>query len=293
MCIRDRSTLLHGSLLAVAAAVYLGGGFGEGDPTVITTTWSDSLEEAVSVVDEIEIETTVTIGGAGGAVEASSMAVTPSLNGPAVGTALKAEVKGGGLGGAFFGAGENKAGSYGRRIVYIVDASGSMQEHLYRQSRFGRVQTELEKSIRSLDASQKFAVIFFNDQARPAGSRSLRFATDRYKRQVVNQIMDSGPKGGTNPKGAIRRALKMKPDTIYFLTDGRFLPVNAAALMKKSRTLTVHTFTLGDSVGEAIMRRIAEIHSGTYRFVDGRHNGSTAQSTAATPAGASGVANTP
>ena len=72
----------------------------------------------------------------------------------------------------------------------------------------------------------------------------------------------------------------MKPDTIYFLTDGVFQPVQAAALMKRQKGLTVHTFTLGDSSGEAIMRRIADANRGQYRFIDGRKS-STDQSTAA------------
>lgn len=288
------STLLHGILLAGAAVLFLGGGFGEDEPTVITSTWSESLDEAVDAVEELEIETEITAGGTGETADSSSVVSASSLSvsGAAVATALEAQISGGGLGGAFFGAGKNKTGSYGKRIVYIVDASGSMDYHLYRTSRFVRVQAELERAIHSLDASQEFAVIFFNDQARPAGAHSLRFATNKFKNRVLRAIANSNPKGGTNPKGAIKRALRMKPDTIYFLTDGRFLPFHAAALMKKQEGLTVHTFTLGDSSGEAVMRKLAEANGGSYRFVDGRPQ-STIESTAATPGSSNGVGNTP
>ncbi len=273
------STLGHMLILVIGALFYVGGGSEE--PTVITTSWADEGQTAVDISEPVELLDEPTSGGMKTDEQAAVKAVATSSSGSAATAAgLTLKPASASLGGAFFGSGSQASGAYGKRIVYIVDASGSMDFRLIRQSRFRRVQTELETSILSLHESQKFAVILFNDQARTQSRRVLRAATERNKTSAIRWIHGSEAGGDTKPQTAIKRALRMKPDTIYFLTDGVFQPVQAAALMKRQKGLTVHTFTLGDSSGEAIMRRIADANRGQYRFIDGRKS-STDQSTAA------------
>ncbi|MFK7822096.1 MAG: VWA domain-containing protein [Planctomycetaceae bacterium] len=273
------STFWHVVLLVVGALIYVGNA-GEPEATIITQ-WADETDAVLSTIETVELIEKPTLGGNGQIDPATSAVVAQtSVSGASADVGLKAN-EGGGLGGAFFGSGESGRGSGGKRIVYIVDASGSMTYRLLRMSRFSRVQRELETSILSLHESQKFGVILFNDYERTLSTRALRAATERNKNRVISRVWKSGAGGGTDPRAAIRLAMRMRPDTIYFLTDGEFLPASAAQLLQKQKGLTVHTFTLGDSRGEAIMQRIANVNGGTYRFIDGRppaNNQSTAAS---------------
>lgn len=272
------SATCHVGLLVVAWLLFIGGAPGS-RPTVIHSVWSDESPPDSFSDRVVELEPEVQSGGLASRAEAA--AVLAQVGGPRVGEPGVRLGGGGGFGGAFFGVGGGETGLAGKRIVYIVDASGSMQEYLIRVTRFGRVQRELENSILSLSAEQQFAVILFNKSSRSVSARSLRNATDRVKIRTIGDIWDSQAGGGTNPSGAINRALRLRPDTIYFLTDGVFDASNASALLKPREGLTVHTFTLGDASGEAIMRRIAEVNGGTYKFVDGKPT--TSAATAAPP----------
>lgn len=262
------STLCHALILIIGALLYVGGG--PDAPTAINTGWAEKAIDAMATIEQVELIERSSTGGVGSPNPVVSALVTQTgVSGASTDAGLDVQV-GGGLGGAFFGSGRTGAGAHGKRIVYIVDASGSMDFRLLRQSRFQRVQRELETSILSLHKSQKYAVILFNLQSRSIGTRILRDATEKNKTRTIAKIWDSGAGGGTDPRSAISRALRLKPDTIYFLTDGVFPPSSAAALMKRQPGLTVHTFTLGDSSGEIIMQRLARANGGTYRFIDGR-----------------------
>ena len=265
------STGWHVVVLVVAALFYVGSG-SDVEPT-ITTEWADATDAAISTIETVELIEQPTLGGNGKINPAASALISQtSVSGASADVGLLSE-ESSGLGGAFFGTGESGSGSGGKRIVYIVDASGSMTYLLLRMSRFQRVQRELENSILSLHESQKFGVIFFNEFERVLSTRVLRDATDRNKNRVISRIWKSGAGGGTDPRAAIRLAMRMRPDTIYFLTDGAFPASSAVQLLEKRKGLTVHTFTLGDSRGEAIMRRIADVNGGTYRFIDGKASG--------------------
>lgn len=281
------ATGAHFVLLVIGAFII----FGDASETeqALTTTWSDGSTEISTSIEPVELidevaEKNRPIDPATSAVVARQTSVSNAAT-----EASMDDRKQNGLGGAFFGSGTDRSGKYGKRIVYIVDASDSMNSAFMRSTRFSCVRTELENSIFSLHESQKFAVILFNENMRPVISAQLRNATNLNKTRIVSRIWKSGALGGTHPRASIRRALRMKPDTIYFLTDGRFPPGLAAELLKKNEGLTVHTFTLGDASGEAVMRRIAEANGGTYKFVGGS---SASESTASTGNG-NGLSNTP
>ncbi len=270
---RERSTALaasalcHGLFLGLAALIVIGAGHTAG-PTTLQTSWGKEVASAAELIPDFELAPDISTGGpASGHDPDVTFASTDT--GPHDGSPGLSVSPGNGFGGAFFGAGESKDGTAGRKIVYIVDASGSMREPLIRATRFTRVRMELDRSIRSLHPQQKFAVIFFNDKARSVRGRSLRAGTDLAKDRMIEEIWNSGCGGGTDPRGAIALALRLRPDTIFFLTDGQFHASLASELMFHRTGLTVHTFTLADPAGEAVMKQIAEINGGTYRFVDG------------------------
>ena len=109
----------------------------------------------------------------------------------------------------------------GQRIVYLIDTSGSMHDG----GRMELAQSQLLASLRMLETHQEFQVIFYGDT--PVRMRLRGGARDMYRATVTNidlardeiEAVDSG--GGTKHLPALMAAVRLRPDVVYFLTDGR------------------------------------------------------------------------
>lgn len=168
---------------------------------------------------------------------------------------------GSGGGPVFFGLGGSAQGA--KRIVYVVDRSGSML------GTFTYVRRELERSIGGLRRSQKFHVIFFSAGTpleNPPGK--LVSAIRARKEHLFEFLKDVHPEGSTNPEPAMRRALALEPDLIYFLTDGEFSPTLIEKLDRWNEDRRVKIFTIAyfDRRGAVLLERIAREHGGKFRF---------------------------
>ena len=74
--------------------------------------------------------------------------------------------------------------------------------------------------------------------------------------------------GGTEPISSLQLALRLKPDVIYFLTDGNFNSRTAVELSQiVQRHSAIHTITFGQRGAESLMKTIATNNRGTYRFI--------------------------
>jgi hypothetical protein len=173
---------------------------------------------------------------------------------------------GGGNGdGSYFGMKSNPTS-----IVFIVDASSSMNRPYPgpTKTRFRRVQYELLKTISQMTQEQQFLVIFFSDEAFPMPSRGLVNATAENLQTYMRWIVNARPLGNTDPEKAVVMALKQKPQTIYFLTDGNFSYATVRAAKKNnSNKIPIHTIGFGDNTGEDHMKEIAADSGATYRFI--------------------------
>lgn len=177
-----------------------------------------------------------------------------------------------GLGGDGTLPGENTIGFFGTRaaaqsVIFIVDMSGSMEGN-----RFPRAQQELSRAVHQLHVTQKFYIFFFNAKTiplyYPAPSKELVAATPMIKRKTTRWIYERKPVGGTDPADALRRALEMRPDVIFFLTDGDFAPeCRDIARQLNQHGTVIHTLALQNRDGVALLSGIAEDHKGTFRFV--------------------------
>lgn len=169
---------------------------------------------------------------------------------------------GGGPGPEFFGLGSTARGA--RRLVYVVDRSGSMIDT------FKYVQAELQRSISALRRSQKFHVIFFNSGP-PLESPPKRLvsAIDAHKEQFFRFLDTVAPRGGTRPEGAMNRALAMEPDLVYLLSDGvDFQPSLLPRLEEwnEDRRARIYTIAYLDPTGGELLEQIAREHDGEFRF---------------------------
>jgi hypothetical protein len=168
-----------------------------------------------------------------------------------------------GDGAEFFGLGGSARGT--RRVVYVVDRSGSMIDS------FTFVQAELKRSVSALRRSQKFHVIFFNagpPLENPPGR--LVSAFKAHKQQLFEFTDSVIPRGDTKPERALERALSMEPDLVYLLSDGiDFRPSLLEALdtWNKNRRTRIFTIAYLDQTGSEMLERIAREHNGEFKFV--------------------------
>ncbi len=171
---------------------------------------------------------------------------------------------GGGGGAEFFGAGPARGV---KSIVYVVDSSGSMLDT------FQHVKAELRRSVGKLRRSQKFHVLFFNSgEPYENPPQKLVSAIESQKRAFFEFLETVRPGGSTHPEAAMRRALALEPDLIYFLTDGEFDPGLLPKLdeWNKERRVLIFTIAYFDMAGAALLERIAREHRGEFKFVSER-----------------------
>jgi hypothetical protein len=101
------------------------------------------------------------------------------------------------------------------RIVYICDASGSMlqRRHVVIQA--------LNESVDKLKPVQFFNVFFYhNGDFESLDKNQLIAATPANKTKAYDFAREMEARDSTDPTRAIRSAMAMKPQLVYFLTDG-------------------------------------------------------------------------
>lgn len=162
----------------------------------------------------------------------------------------------------FFGIGGS-----GRSFVYVVDCSGSMHEF----GKFERARYELIRSIEQLSPEQRYFVIFYNEGAYPMDADEPRPVTGNEVSRMRHWVERIEPSGGTNPLPALLMALDLRPDAIYFLSDGRFDPRTIEALRYYQREqgtrVPIHTIAFVNRETSGLMRTIARHSGGEFRFV--------------------------
>lgn len=117
----------------------------------------------------------------------------------------------------------------GRRVVFLVDMSGSM-EYLDGQTpapgKWAAVRETLGKIVRSLPELEKFQVILFaREPLFPLGEdgRWLSYDPKTSAERIVKTLTAAKPKGATNMYAAFDAAFRFRADgldTIYLLSDG-------------------------------------------------------------------------
>jgi hypothetical protein len=175
--------------------------------------------------------------------------------------------RGVGPGTEFFGAREH-AGSF----AYVIDCSGSMGT----RNSLDVAKRELIASLDQLPPDANFGTVFYNLNATvfsdPQGRRGLMAATAANKARVRAQLATIAPFGGTDHMLALRAALALHPEVIFFLTDAdQMIDEDAAAIIAEAGSTRIHCvlFGRGADLGEATpIRKLAAATGGTYRYID-------------------------
>jgi hypothetical protein len=175
--------------------------------------------------------------------------------------------RGVGPGTEFFGAREN-AGSF----AYVIDCSGSMGT----RNSLEIAKRELVASLDQLPPDANFGVVFYNQSATifsdPQGRKGLMSATTANKARVHTQLAGIAPFGGTDHMLALRAALALHPEVIFFLTDAdQMIDEDATAIIAEAGSTRIHciVFGRGTDLGEsAPIRKLAAATGGLYRYID-------------------------
>ena len=194
--------------------------------------------------------------------------------------------------------------SKGLKVVYVIDRTWSMKlEDGSGSHRFDQASLELQRSIKALPPEASFSVIYFAansvrepdaQQVMPPGKMTV--ATASNKAAAVRWIGKQKPSNEITlgyPSRALRTALRMHPDTIYFMTDGapgvavdddgieildkQGQPVlewgwitdavKAVHEMNADGAVQVNTIAFHEQASEAYLKQMAMDNAGTYRYV--------------------------
>jgi hypothetical protein len=172
-----------------------------------------------------------------------------------------------GPGTQFFGARD-----HAHSFVYLIDCSGSMATH----NSLDVAKRETLASINQLAPDAHFAVIFYNLQTRtltdPQGRKGMMAATTSNKSRVQTQLEVVQPLGGTDHMFALRDALKLKPEVIFFLTDADLMSngdVDEILTEVGPTRIQAVEFGLGTKLTQRTpLGRLANTTGGSYLYID-------------------------
>lgn len=168
------------------------------------------------------------------------------------------------------------AGS-GSTFVYVFDRSESMSAAGSAPLRAAK--TELIRSLDTLTERQQFQIIFYNDtpdvfhnDGDATGLVTGEPATIARARDYVRRTVAVG---GTEHEEALRMALRLAPDVIFFLTDAKIQTMSSAQLDDITRRAedagtTIHAiqFGTGPPPTNTFLEQLVRRGGGGYRYVD-------------------------
>jgi len=150
-----------------------------------------------------------------------------------------------------------------RRIVYVVDRSGSMADSM------DFVKYMMKRSIGELPEEFEFDVIFFSSGPPvEMPTRRLISPTERNKQLALKFIDGVTVQGKSDPSEALRRAFDLKPELIYLLSRGQFDPkiVDLTKQLNARNMVAIHAITFIHNDGEKVLKQVAAENSGAYKF---------------------------
>lgn len=157
----------------------------------------------------------------------------------------------------------------GRRIVFVLDNSGSMQN--------GRLETviaELNRCVASLTPKQEFYVIFYSDSVYPLyypDPVARYIPSNKLSRKLLAEWLDSVELClGDAVVEAVSAATMIEPDAVYLLSDGNITGDRKMQflLAGDQRNFPIHTIAVGlgrAPAGRRNLQMIAEANGGQFR----------------------------
>ena len=168
----------------------------------------------------------------------------------------------------------------GSRFLYVMDRSDSMNG--FGGTPLRAAKAELIRSLRSLSKRQQFQIIFYNDRPKafqiPGLPLEMITGESSHVERAAQYVESVQAFGGTEHDAALKLALRMAPDVIFFLTDARIPRLSQAELAEIRRRAqrsgtTIHAIEFGAepaAPSSSFLRELAADNQGQYQYVDVR-----------------------
>ncbi|MHB0957828.1 MAG: vWA domain-containing protein [Pirellulaceae bacterium] len=167
----------------------------------------------------------------------------------------------------------------GNKLVYVFDRSASTDG--YQGRPLAAAKRELMASLNDLQDVHQFQIVFYNERPTvfnptyPQPPRML-FGDSPTKRLAKNFVRGVVSAGSTHHLDALKLALGMRPDVIFFLTDAGEPQLTASEVeevrqrnQRVGAQLNTIEFGVGPtSGGRNFLVRLAEENDGQYVYVD-------------------------
>ncbi|MFT7619426.1 MAG: HEAT repeat protein [Planctomycetota bacterium] len=177
--------------------------------------------------------------------------------------------------------------TYSKRIVFILDISGSMNEpaEYEGKTKIQVAKAELTTAISSLPKDAQFNIIFYSTDYH-VWQKKLVVADAKIKKAAKSFIADTKAGGGTNIYEPLVKVFdiagrgskdegygEVALDTIFFLSDGQPTAgritkpediLNKVLGLNSLRKIKIHTIGVGKGHARDFMRKLAERSGGKY-----------------------------
>jgi hypothetical protein len=154
----------------------------------------------------------------------------------------------------------------GSSVVFVIDRSASMGL----EQRLDRARQQLVASLNRLRPNTRFQVIAYARNAETLGPPGgLASATPEHVAQTVSALARLEAEGGTDHLKALRSALAMQPDVVFFLTDDDDLTayqVREVTRLNRARA-SIHALCFVEPNGETALSALARQNRGMFRVV--------------------------
>jgi hypothetical protein len=162
----------------------------------------------------------------------------------------------------------------GCRFVYVFDRSSSMEG-----GPLVAAKRELIASLHSLQSVHQFQIIFYNQEPHvmsPFRERSaaMVFGDEPGKRLAANFVGGIYADGATDHLKALQRALQMRPDVIFFLTDAdepELRTDDFQRIRRLNNGTCINTIEFGRGPPQArfsFLQKLATENGGQHAYVD-------------------------
>ena len=168
---------------------------------------------------------------------------------------------------------------HAKRLMFIIDHSGSMKNYWRGMSRLEVAKKELIKAIQELPPDSEFAILFYHSKVNQWRNK-LSLADEKNKLEAIAFVRKLSYGCDTNTYGALRTALEFDDnlEAVYLLTDGRptagriISPVGIVNdILHRNQFRHLNFNTIGIALApttEAFLRRLADESAGEFRAAE-------------------------
>lgn len=166
----------------------------------------------------------------------------------------------------------------GSKFIYVFDRSNSMSGHGGKP--LAAAKAELIKSLAALQSVHQFQIVFYNQRPHvfnpfPDRAAQMIFGTERDKEAAIDFVRRVVADGSTEHMQALKMAVNLGPDVIFFLTDAAEPKLTESDFKLISRwnraNASINTIEFGAGPfrgGENFLVRLAEQNNGRHVYVD-------------------------